>query len=275
MTGYSPCVLDSFAAHPCPLRFEAPCYGEVYEIVYILLNQDVNSVKMDWTKVSMGIVSTGIGLMLSLQINSIIHSPGHISLKQWSKQEALIQDLQKQNDNLMNEAIMLRNKLALESSDERSQELNEKLANVNIAAGLTSVSGPGIVINLDDNPDPLRIGDNPDDYLIHDHNLLFLINDLRGAGAEAISINEQRILASSEIRCAGPTILVNTTRVGAPFEIKAIGNPEGLERFIRTSGQQLRELEARGIKINIKKSGKVVIPALSGVLTYNYAQAKT
>lgn len=231
--------------------------------------------KMDVTKASIGLVSVAIGFMLSVQLGANSHSSSNIPFKQWSNQEALLESLQKDNDNLLNEAIILRNELALQSSDEQSKELNDKLAKVNIAAGFTSVMGSRIVITLDDNPDPLRIGEDPNDYIIHDKNLLFLINDLRCSGAEAISINDQRIIASSAIRCAGPTILVNTSRVTPPFEIKAIGNPEILESSIRTAGSEIQIMQARGIKTGIKKSSKVVIPALSEILTYHYAQSNT
>ena len=53
--------------------------------------------------------------------------------------------------------------------------------------------------------------------------LLYIINDLKRGGAEAISINEQRIISTSEIRCVGNTILVNTTRLAPPYHIKVIG----------------------------------------------------
>ena len=71
--------------------------------------------------------------------------------------------------------------------------------------------------------------DDPNRYIIHYENLLYLVNDLRNAGAEGISINGQRIVVSSEIRCVGNVILVNTTRLAPPFEISAIGDPKALE----------------------------------------------
>ena len=66
-------------------------------------------------------------------------------------------------------------------------------------------------------------------YIIHDDDLLRVINELRAAGAEAIAINGERIVAMSEIRCAGPTLSVNNNRSAPPYEIKAIGNPNNLE----------------------------------------------
>lgn len=231
--------------------------------------------KIDLSKISIGIVSLAIGFMLTVQLSASNRSANNISYEQWSKQQALMDELKSRNHGLSDEAAGLRNKLALESSGKQSREFKEKLKQVNIAAGLTAVTGPGLVIKLDDNPDPLKVGDDADDYIIHQINLLFVVNDLRGAGAEAISINDQRIIAGSEIRCAGPTILINTARVAPPYEIKAIGNSESLEDSIRAPGGELQALEARGIKTSILKSDKMVIPALSEILTYRYAQSTT
>jgi len=230
-------------------------------------------VKINSTQVSIGAVSVAIGIMLSVQFSANLQSSSYIPFKQWSKQAAFMENLQKQNDKLLNETVSLRNQLALESSDEQSKGFNENLAKVNIAAGFTPVIGPGIVISLDDNPDPLQVGDNPEDYIVHDYNLLFVVNQLKSSGAEAISINNERVIASSEVRCAGPTILVNTTRVSPPFEIKVIGNPEVMESSMRATGGELYTLGARGMKIRIQKAGKVEIPAFSGILKYHYAQS--
>ena len=117
--------------------------------------------------------------------------------------------------------------LISQSTNGKSQltDLQKQLTQQQISAGITSLEGPGITVTLDDNDDPNR-------YVIHYENLLYLINDLRNAGAEGISINGQRIVVSSEIRCVGNVILVNTTRLAPPFEISVIGNPTNLENAI-------------------------------------------
>jgi uncharacterized protein YlxW (UPF0749 family) len=58
---------------------------------------------------------------------------------------------------------------------------------------------------------------------------LKIVNEMRVSGAEAISVNDERITAMSEIRCAGTTILVNLNKIAPPFVIKATGNPQLLE----------------------------------------------
>jgi len=66
--------------------------------------------------------------------------------------------------------------------------------------------------------------------------LLKLVNELNAAGAEAIAINDERIIATTEIRNAGNYIVINTNRYSAPFEIKAIGNPDTLEAALKLLG---------------------------------------
>lgn len=230
--------------------------------------------KNNLAMVSMGIVSLAVGLMLAMQFHSNFHSLSNVPFNQWTKQETLMENIRKQNDSLLTKVIILRNKLALESSSKQSNKISEKLAKVNISAGFTPVKGPGITIILDDNPDPLKLGDYPDDYLIHDMDLLSVVNDLRGSGAEAISINDQRVVASTEIRCAGPTILVNTVKIGSPFEIKAIGNPEKLETSMQMMNGYLQMLEVSGIKISLKRNKYLEIPALSNIQMYHYAKSQ-
>ena len=91
--------------------------------------------------------------------------------------------------------------------------------------------------------------DNTNLYIIHDEDILKVINELRAAGAEAISLNDQRLISTSEIRCAGPTISVNNTRVAAPFVIKAIGNAKSMEDAIKMRGGVAETLSVWGIQV--------------------------
>ena len=94
-----------------------------------------------------------------------------------------------------------------------------------MVAGLTDVEGPGVSVILNDSKAENTTGDEAD-YLIHDSDLLSVINELRDAGAQAISFNGERILATSEVRCAGSVVMVNGKRFAAPFIIYAIGDPD-------------------------------------------------
>ena len=98
------------------------------------------------------------------------------------------------------------------------------------------------------------------------------INELRAAGAEAIAINGERIVAMSEIRCAGPTLSVNNNRSAPPYEIKAIGNPNNLESALKLRGGVLENFKFWGIQADLSQSDDIVIPAFKGRKSFEYAK---
>lgn len=223
---------------------------------------------------ALALVCMIIGIMLALQYRTNLHSPSYVSYREWSRQMAESKDLQEQNDKLVQETIGLRTALTKAATGQQNQSLKKQLDRANVLAGFTPVVGPGVVIMLDDNPDPMQQGVPPETYLIHDTSLLQVINQLKAAGAEAISVNSERIIAGSEVRCAGPTILVNLNRVAPPIEIRAIGNPTTLNQAMRREGGDLENLRICGIKVSIQTAEKIEIPAYNGILKFQYAKSK-
>ena len=110
--------------------------------------------------------------------------------------------------------------------------------------------------------------------MIHDDDLLRLLNELRAAGAEALSVNQERLLDISEVRCAGPTVSVNNTRFTPPYEIRAIGDPKTLESALRLRGGVVETLKFWGITVDVKRKDDVVIPAYKGTRHFEYAKTE-
>lgn len=94
---------------------------------------------------------------------------------------------------------------------------------------------------------------------------------MKNAGAEAISINDQRIIPSTGIICGGNIIDINKEKVGAPFVIKAIGLPEQLKGVLRPGGY-LETMKNDSIGVEYKKSNNIKIPKYTGTITYKYAE---
>lgn len=138
--------------------------------------------------------------------------------------------------------------------------------------GFTPLVGPGVTVTLDDSKATSKAGENPNLYIIHDDDILRVINELRAAGAEAVSINGQRLVGTSEIRCAGPTLSVNNVRSAAPFVIKAIGNAEDLEKSIKMRGGVEDTLKVWGIRVSVEKEKEITIPAYKGAASFKYAK---
>ncbi len=99
-------------------------------------------------------------------------------------------------------------------------------------AGLTAVTGPGIDIGLNDGPNR---NDQTAVFIVHDIYINEIINVLRAAGAQAISVNGERIVPMSETLCAGPSIRVNNTKLFTPYHIEAIGDPQALLTAFKSS----------------------------------------
>lgn len=165
------------------------------------------------------------------------------------------------------------------SGQGRLADLERDIRELKMLAGLTEVEGPGIVVTLDDNTkgaEAAKSADilnyNPENFIIHDKNVLYLINDLKNAGAEAISVNNQRIVTTSNIRCVGTVILVNSTRMAPPYEIKAIGDPDKLEQGV-LNGQEYQWLSKKDFPVKIIKKDNLVIPAYNGSFSPSFAQA--
>ena len=131
-------------------------------------------------------------------------------------------------------------------------------------AGLVSLAGPGIVVRL---KDARHSKASTQDAIVHDVDLLALVNELWALGAEAVAINDERIVARSSIRCAGPTILVNTARIGPPYTVRALGPKSTLEAGLRMPGgwaDSMKNLVRQGGEVKILTSDTLLVPAYHG-----------
>ncbi|HWQ51560.1 MAG TPA: DUF881 domain-containing protein, partial [Terriglobales bacterium] len=112
---------------------------------------------------------------------------------------------------------------------------------------------------------------DPNYYIIHDTDILSVVNELRDAGAEAIAINGERLIATSEIRCAGSIVSVNNNRYAAPYVITAIGDPDALESALKMRGGVVDQLAPWGIGVGIEKGELIKINGYTGGITFKYA----
>jgi len=159
---------------------------------------------------------------------------------------------------------------AANNSDEDSKN-EEEITNNKKILGLTDVTGKGIIINLDEDRE-VNSNEvlNISDYLVHEEDLLYIVNELFNAGADAISINDQRIVSTTSILCDGNIIRINGKMVGVPLTIKAIGFPERLDYALTRPGGYLQIMANDGIKVSVEKSENIEIPKYDGIYSYDY-----
>ncbi|NLM06340.1 MAG: DUF881 domain-containing protein [Tissierellia bacterium] len=156
-------------------------------------------------------------------------------------------------------------------SDNLIKNYKAEIEERKIELGYYDVKGPGIIIKMYDN-DIIR----PDWYdvnfdVVHDGDIQIIINDLRLAGAEAISVNDERLTSKSGIQCGGPTIWVNDVAMATPFYIKAIGDPNKLYASVtapNTYGDSLKEI----VGLEASVVDEITIKAYSGDRNFKYAK---
>jgi uncharacterized protein YlxW (UPF0749 family) len=156
-----------------------------------------------------------------------------------------------------------------------SEQIKAELDAAKYAAGFLAVEGPGVSITLTDSSQ--SGGAFIERGLVHDYDLLLLTNELRAAGAEAISIVsgriEERLTGLSYIRCTGPTVVVNNTRLTTPFTINAIGDPDIISQALEMPNGIIEELRSFGLNITLEKKESVVIPAYDLPVRYRFLDA--
>jgi len=224
------------------------------------------------------LMSMGLTYGICMQIKTVNNNGTTVNLT--AEQSELKNEILKTSekyDNLFEELDKLEEKLEKERENSASNNSNlaileESIKDKNLSLGLTEVTGTGIKIVLNDgNTSAItNLFVNTSDLLVHDGDLIQVINELFNAGAEAISINGQRIVSTTSIECDGNVVKVNGTKIGTPFEITAIGYPEQLAGISRPGGY-LEILESRGVIINLTKQNSVKVPKYAGTLKYNYA----
>lgn len=153
----------------------------------------------------------------------------------------------------------------IENNEKNSKLLDQEYADTEKYLGYTDVQGEGIQVVLDDT-----------EYKqVQSSDILSLVNELRLAGAEAISINDERVVSTTEIVNVDTRfVIVNGKRVVAPFTIKAIGDKKYLESAISIKGGYIDEIKAKEITINYSVEDKLTINKFSGKMSLQNAKEK-
>lgn len=159
------------------------------------------------------------------------------------------------------------------SIDESYSGMTSKLRDYNLLLGKGEMIGKGIVITVKDGDASNLSGSWASDYVVHDGDLYELVNALKNAGAEAISINDQRIVSTTAITCAGNVVLINGEKVGVPYVIKAIGSPTKLYGAVTMPGGYMELMINDGVDVKVEQIEKetIVIPKYEGIYKYEYA----
>lgn len=152
-----------------------------------------------------------------------------------------------------------------EANQETSELLEKELLQAQMLAGETDVKGEGIVVTLTNNDETIPIDEST---------LIYLVNELRAAGAEAISINDQRIINMSDIVRIDMGeglyyIFVNKEeKIVAPYVVKAIGDPKYLESALTT--KTVGFMDQYSSNATLERQNNIRIPKYSGNIELKY-----
>lgn len=230
-----------------------------------------------WIAVILGVMCFLLTLGISVQYRAVkdankvagttVNSELKTELLRWKERyEEVYSALEK-----IEEKLEEKREIATNNS-EKSSKLQKELKTLNSLIGTIDVKGKGIVITVADNSnvtnETVGVFDNISNYLIHDKDLLVLVNELKNAGVEAISINDERIINTTSITCDGNVVLINGNKVSSPFVIKAIGSQEAILGAIKRPGGYLEKLEEYGLVTSVENQENITIYKYNGIIDY-------
>ncbi len=209
--------------------------------------------------ISIALICVILGLALSWQFQSIRNNAKVMTLESQKKDDLIVKILneQKNNENLRSKLVELQTQLekfesARGNSDENLKLLTDEIQKLKMVAGLTDVKGKGIIVTFP----------KEDAMMVEDDDILYVFNELRATDAQALSINEQRIIDMTEIRVAGGYIMVNGRHITPPYVIKAIVDPDNAVNALNMVGSPMEKIRLF-INVKIEKSDNVEIPKIS------------
>ncbi|MBM6405919.1 DUF881 domain-containing protein [Phycicoccus sp. CSK15P-2] len=166
----------------------------------------------------------------------------------------------------------------LAPDDQETQDLEAEAAAISSVAGRTEVAGPAVRVSLDDAKlvgGEVPEGKGPDDYVIHQQDVQAVVNALWSGGAEAMMLQDQRVVSTSAVRCVGNTLILQGRVYSPPYVVTAIGDPVRMRESLARDEQVdiLRQWSvAYGLGYSVEDVGEQTFPAYSGTITPVHAE---
>ncbi len=155
-----------------------------------------------------------------------------------------------------------------------ASELQTQIGQLRAQAGLTPLSGDGVVVQLDDSHTATAGAANLDQAICHSTDLTDILNTAWRGGAQAIAVNAQRVVTTTSVYCVGSTIMVNGTLMSPPFNIAVIGPQNGILGAFDDPAQ-LKDIKTRrdvqGLGFRVTRAAAINVPAYDGAMTVRVA----
>jgi uncharacterized protein YlxW (UPF0749 family) len=229
-------------------------------------------------QVTLFVALVALGFLVAAQLRSETPRVEYTS----QERAPLIQtalSLQSEQKGLQAQILDLRDRItAAETSSEGSdalvKQLNDALFQARLAAGLTALDGNGLVVQLQDAPQAAQAAGG-EDLVVTGLDVRTVVEELWLAGAEAVAVNDERIVATTAILDIGGSLLVNSAYLAPPYQVKAVG-PADMNAQLASSASWVSFVASRagpnGIQVSIAQPADLVVPAYAGTVTIRYAQ---
>jgi uncharacterized protein YlxW (UPF0749 family) len=169
------------------------------------------------------------------------------------------------------------NALTAQVDSRRVNRLDRAIKRAAPTAGLTTVRGAGLAVTLNDAPtgESVPPGVNPDLLVVHQQDIQAVVNALWAGGAQAISLQGQRVVSTTGIKCVGNTVVLHGVPYSPPYRIVAVGAPSRLLRALHHSAYVANYLDYVAPPYNlgwaVRPVRSVVLPPYAGPLQLRYA----
>lgn len=230
-------------------------------------------------RIAVPVAVAGAGLLAATSAvnahGTDLRPDGSVSLIQIvSAQRARVEALRGQAHRLQDEIDALSRGVA----GHRSSQLQTRIDRLAAPVGLQALTGPALVVTLNDAPrgEPVPKGVDPNLLVVHQQDIQAVVNAMWAGGAEGISIQGQRIVSTTGIKCVGNTVVLQGVPYAPPYRIVAVGNASAMYDALLASPevQAYRDYVAPPYNLGwaLEARDQLTVPAYSGPLTLDYAQ---
>jgi uncharacterized protein YlxW (UPF0749 family) len=161
-------------------------------------------------------------------------------------------------------------------SDQTIAQIDANAKSLELPAGLVAVTGSGLTVVLDDSHEQFSTADvDPNTLVVHQSDMQAAVNALWAGGAEAMQVQDQRIIQTSAIRCVGNTLLLNGRVYSPPFTIAAIGDAQRMRKALDAShnlSQYRKDAESYGLRYSVDDKKSLPIAAYEAPIGLHYAK---
>lgn len=155
-------------------------------------------------------------------------------------------------------------------------ELERELQAARASAGLTSMHGDGVIVRIADGDRALSIGESAEAVMVHDYDVRDIVAALLSAGAEAITVNGERLVFQTAVYCVGSTVIVGDRRLSPPLEIVAIGASDSLLRVLEQDPELARlrsRAQDRSVMLHFQAAENLECAAATEAPSLTFARA--